>query len=55
MRALSRYHRDHPYRIVVGGREYRVDYEPGESATGLFGGNSNSRGPVWFPVNYLII
>ncbi|HTO75640.1 MAG TPA: glucosidase [Thermoanaerobaculia bacterium] len=55
VRALSRYHRDHPYRIVVGDQEYRVDYEPGESATGLFGGNSNWRGPVWFPVNYLII
>jgi hypothetical protein len=53
IRALSRYHRDHPYLIDVGGREYRVDYEPAESTTGVFGGNSNWRGPVWFPVNYL--
>ena len=55
IRALSRYHRDHPYSIDVGGRQYRVDYEPAESTTGVFGGNSNWRGPVWFPVNYLII
>ncbi len=55
VRALSRYHKDHPYRMTVGGAEYRVDYEPGESASGLFGGNSNWRGPIWFPVNYLLI
>jgi hypothetical protein len=55
IRALSRYHRDHPYTQRVDGTEYRVDYEPAESTTGLFGGNSNWRGPVWFPVNYLII
>ena len=55
IRALSQYHRDHPYSIDVGGRQYRVDYEPAESTTGVFGGNSNWRGPVWFPVNYLII
>jgi hypothetical protein len=55
VRALSRYHRDHPYTLRVDGTEYRVDYEPAESSTGLFGGNSNWRGPVWFPVNYLII
>jgi hypothetical protein len=55
IRALSRHHRDHPYSIDVAGREYRVDYEPAESRTGVFGGNSNWRGPVWFPVNYLII
>ena len=55
IRALSRYHRDHPYSIEVAGREYRVDYEPAESSSGVFGGNSNWRGPVWFPVNYLII
>ena len=55
IRALSRVHKDHPFVMDVAGREYRVDYEPGESSTGLFGGNSNWRGPVWFPVNYLII
>jgi hypothetical protein len=55
IRALSRYHRDHPYIMKVNGSEYRVDYEPAESTTGLFGGNSNWRGPIWFPVNYLLI
>jgi len=55
IRALSRYHKDHPYVLSVMGVEYRVDYEPAESKTGLFGGNSNWRGPVWFPVNYLLI
>ena len=55
VRALSRYHKDHPYVLHVEGSEYRVDYEPAESRTGVFGGNSNWRGPVWFPVNYLII
>jgi len=55
IRALSRYHKDHPYVVSVMGREHRVDYEPAESGTGLFGGNSNWRGPVWFPVNYLLI
>jgi len=55
IRALSRFHHDHPYTLRVDGTEYRVDYEPAESTTGLFGGNSNWRGPVWFPVNYLII
>jgi hypothetical protein len=55
IRALSRQHRDEPYRLMVDGVEHRVDYEPGESTSGLFGGNSNWRGPVWFPVNYLII
>jgi hypothetical protein len=55
IRAVSRYHLAHPYRLPVNGMEYRVDYEPAESSTGLFGGNSNWRGPVWFPVNYLLI
>jgi hypothetical protein len=55
IRALSRYHREHPYCLDVNGTEHRVDYEPAESSTSLFGGNSNWRGPVWFPVNYLII
>jgi Glycosyl hydrolase family 63 C-terminal domain len=55
IRALSLYHRDHPFTIAFDGKEHRVDYEPGESTTDLFGGNSNWRGPVWFPVNYLLI
>ena len=55
IRALSQFHRDHPYRLTVQGTEHRVDYEPGESSTGLFGGNSNWRGPIWFPVNYLLV
>jgi hypothetical protein len=55
IRALSRFHREHPYILAVNGMEHRVDYEPAESSTGLFGGNSNWRGPIWFPVNYLLI
>jgi hypothetical protein len=55
LRSLSRYHADHPYVIHAGGREYRVPYLPGESDTGMFGGNSNWRGPVWMPVNALIL
>jgi hypothetical protein len=55
IRALSLHHRDHPFTIAFNGKEHRVDYEPGESTSGLFGGNSNWRGPVWFPVNYLLI
>jgi hypothetical protein len=55
IRAISRYHREHPYILQVNGSQHRVDYEPAESSTGLFGGNSNWRGPVWFPVNYLLI
>ncbi len=55
VRALSRYHRDHPFVFRFNGTEYRVDYEPGESVTGTFGGNSNWRGPVWFPMNFLLI
>ncbi|MCC2639681.1 MAG: uncharacterized protein K0S45_94 [Nitrospira sp.] len=55
VRALSRYHKDHPYVFSTVGMDYRVEYQPAESMTGLFGGNSNWRGPVWFPVNYLLI
>ena len=55
IRALSRYHHDHPYSLKTNGMEYRVDYEPAESSTGLFGGNSNWRGPIWFPVNFLLL
>ena len=55
LRALSRYHHDNPFVLRQNGQEYRVDYEPAESSTGLFGGNSNWRGPVWFPLNYLMI
>jgi hypothetical protein len=55
IRAVSRYHKDNPYILHVNGFEHRVDYEPAESSSGLFGGNSNWRGPIWFPVNYLLI
>jgi hypothetical protein len=55
IRSLSRYHADHPYVIHAGGQEYRVSYLPAESDTGMFGGNSNWRGPIWMPVNILII
>lgn len=55
IRALSRYHKDHPYVLSVMGQDHRVDYEPAESTTAFFGGNSNWRGPIWFPVNYLLI
>ena len=59
IRSVSRYHAANPYAIrlegLQDGREYRVDYDPGDSRTGMFGGNSNWRGPVWFPVNYLLI
>lgn len=55
LRALSRYHLEHPYVMHADGAEYKVGYQPAESTTPLFGGNSNWRGPVWFPVNYLLI
>ena len=55
IRGISRFHKDSPYVMRVNGSEHRVDYEPAESSTGLFGGNSNWRGPVWFPINFLLI
>ena len=55
IRALSKYHQAHPYVLPVNGHEHRVDYEPAESRSGAFGGNSNWRGPIWFPVNFLLI
>jgi hypothetical protein len=55
IRSISKVHAQHPYIFTFNGQEYRVDYEPAESSTGLFGGNSNWRGPIWFPVNYLLI
>jgi hypothetical protein len=55
LRALSRHHLAHPLRLDLGGRVETLDYEPAETSTGLFGGNSNWRGPVWMPVNYLLV
>ena len=55
IRALSRHHADNPYVLDLDGRSHRVEYEPAESGSGLFGGNSNWRGPVWFPMNFLIV
>ena len=55
IRAISRYHAEYPYRFNVNGQEYRVNYLPAESDTGMFGGNSNWRGPIWMPVNALLI
>jgi hypothetical protein len=55
MRALSKFHEANPFLLNVGGANFRVDYEPAESTSGLFGGNSNWRGPIWFPLNYLLI
>jgi len=55
IRSLSRFHAEHPYVFTAGGQEYRVSYLPAESDTGMFGGNSNWRGPIWMPVNALII
>jgi hypothetical protein len=52
---LSAYHRDHPYQFEAAGYRASIDYEPAESTTSMFGGNSNWRGPIWFPVNYLVI
>lgn len=55
IRALSRVHAENPYIFNINGSQFRVNYEPAESSNGLFGGNSNWRGPVWFPVNFLLI
>ncbi|HVF11167.1 MAG TPA: hypothetical protein VNA16_10210, partial [Abditibacteriaceae bacterium] len=55
IRSVSRYHQEHPYQLTLNGATYQVGYEPAESTTQLFGGNSNWRGPVWFPLNYLLI
>ena len=55
LRALSAYHREHPYELDVEGFRATIDYEPAESTTSMFGGNSNWRGPLWFPLNYLVI
>jgi len=55
IRSISQYHRDHPFCLTIDGQTHCVDYEPGESTTRLFGGNSNWRGPVWMPINYLLI
>jgi hypothetical protein len=55
IRSVSKYHQNHPYELGAAGMTYRVQYEPAESHSGLFGGNSNWRGPVWFPINYLLI
>ncbi len=55
IRSLSKYHREHPYVAFLDGTENRVTYDPAESTTGMFGGNSNWRGPVWFPMNFLLI
>ena len=55
IRSLSRYHQDNPYNFYVDGRTHTINYQPAESQSGLFGGNSNWRGPIWFPINYLLI
>jgi hypothetical protein len=55
VRSVSKYHKEHPYVLTVRGETRVVNYEPAESQTGMFGGNSNWRGPIWFPINYLLI
>lgn len=55
LRSVSKYHAEHPFMLTLGDETHSIDYEPGESTSGAFGGNSNWRGPVWFPVNYILI
>ena len=55
IRSISKYHEAHPFILKVNSHEYRIDYEPAEARTALFGGNSNWRGPIWVPINYLFI
>jgi len=55
IRALSKYHKANPYSVTIDGETYNIQYDPGDSTSNLFGGNSNWRGPVWMPINYLII
>ena len=55
IRALSKYHEKNPYSVTIDGIEYTIQYDPGDSTSDIFGGNSNWRGPVWIPINYLII
>ncbi|HJX00942.1 MAG TPA: hypothetical protein VJ453_12310 [Terriglobales bacterium] len=55
IRSVSKWHRDNPFRVQIAGQEHVVDYEPGESTNNLFGGNSNWRGPIWFPINFLFV
>jgi glycogen debranching enzyme len=55
IRALSKYHEEHPYSVDIDGTNYSIQYDPGDSTSDFFGGNSNWRGPVWIPINYIII
>ena len=55
IRALSKYHKDHPYSVEIQNNQYTIAYDPGDSTSNIFGGNSNWRGPVWIPINYVII
>ena len=55
IRALSKYHEKNPYTVTIENMDYNIQYDPGDSTSNLFGGNSNWRGPVWIPINYIII